>query len=224
MTCSLLLTALALLQAGTASSLLVMPKRNNGTLLTMQLDSHSDEIDSGTTAYRFPGSTAAAWELVTPSDAFFLANRMDLVTSRHLTADDAGKTYELLAVNDASDEVARIKISVGSKGDGPRFREDSYEVSVVENVPVGTEIARLDKDFLMGHGERADSFRIERTKRLANEEGEPVGLEFDGSHLRVVTRSPIDFETMPKKGSFDYRIIASDSERGQGGNSTGLEK
>ena len=71
---SLLLAAMTL--AGTASSLLVMPKRNNGTLLAiMQLDSHSNEIDSGTTAYRFPSSTAAAWELVTPSDAFFLANQ-----------------------------------------------------------------------------------------------------------------------------------------------------
>ena len=67
MTGSLLLQALLALAVGTASSLLVMPKRNNGTLLTMQLDSHSDEIDSGTTAYRFPGSTEAAWELLTPS-------------------------------------------------------------------------------------------------------------------------------------------------------------
>ena len=67
MTCSSLLWLALLALAGTASSLLVMPKRSNGTLLTMQLDSHSDEIDSGTTAYRFPGSTAAAWELLTPS-------------------------------------------------------------------------------------------------------------------------------------------------------------
>ena len=223
MTCSLVASLLAAATlAGTASSLLVMPKRNNGTLLTMHLDSHSNEIDSGTTAYRFPGSTAAAaaaWELVTPSDAFFLANRMELVTSRHLTADDSGKTYELLAVNDASDEVARIKISVGSKGDGPRFRGESYEVSVVENAPVGKEIARLDKDLIMSRGERVDSFRIERTNRLAKEDGEPVGLEFDGSLIRIVTRSPIDYEATPKRGSFDYRLIASDSERGQGGNS-----
>ena len=222
MTCSLVASLLAAATlAGTASSLLVMPKRNNGTMLTMQLDSHSNEIDSGTTAYRFPGSTAAAaaWELVTPSDAFFLANRMELVTSRHLTADDSGKTYELLAVNDASDEVARIKISVGSKGDGPRFRGKSYEVSVVENAPVGKEIARLDRDLIMSRGERADSFRIERTNRLAKEDGEPVGLEFDGSLIRIVTRSPIDYEATPKRGSFDYRLIASDSERGQGGNS-----
>ena len=138
---------------------------------------------------------------------------MELVTSRHLTADDSGRTYELLAVNDASDEVARIKISVGSKGDGPRFTFDSYEVSVVENAPVGTEVASLDKDLVMSHGERADSFRIERTNRLAKEDrGEPVRLEFDGSLLRIVTQNPIDYEAAPKRGSFEITVTTSDGE------------
>ena len=112
--------------------------------------------------------------------------------------------------------MARLKISVGARGDGPRFAEGRYEVAVPENAPVGTEIARLDKDLIMRNGERADSFRIERTNRLVGEDGEPVGLESDGSLLRIVTLSPIDFETAPKKGSFDYRLIASDSERRQG--------
>ena len=209
---TLLLLALAVWPA---SALLVMPRRSNGTLLTLRLDSDSNEIDSGTTAYRLP--RPADWELVAPSDAFFLANRAELVTSRRLTADrDAGRTHELLAVNGASDEVARLKISVGARGDGPRFAEGRLEVAVPENAPAGTEIARLDRDLIMRNGERADSFRIERTNRLVGEDGEPVGLETDGSLLRIVTLSPIDFETAPKKGSFDYRLIASDSERRQG--------
>ena len=208
-------TLLLLAAVWPASALLVMPRRSNGTLLTLRLDSDSNEIDSGTTAYRFP--RPADWELVAPSDAFFLANRAELVTSRRLTADrDAGRTHELLAVNGASDEVARLKISVGARGDGPRFAEGRLEVAVPENAPAGTEIARLDKDLIMRNGERADSFRIERTNRLVGEDGEPVRLETDGSLLRIVTLSPIDFETAPKKGSFDYRLIASDSERRQG--------
>ena len=207
----LLLPLLALL--GTASSLAQLHHSVNGTLLAMRLDPLSNEIDSGTTAYRFPG--AAAWELLTPSDAFFLANRAELVTARHLTAHDAGKTYELLAANDISEDVARIKISVGSGGDGPRFVREVYEVPVVENAPVGTEIASLDKDLVMRHGDRADSFRLERQNKQAKEGEEPVGVELDGAVIRIVTRTPIDYEAAPKGGLFKYRVVASDSENGQ---------
>jgi hypothetical protein len=192
---------------------------NNETLLNVQLNPY---MDSGSSVYKFPQhhDRTGSWSLLTPSDAFFMANQAELVTLRRLTtAADARKTYELLAVDETSNKIERLKVSVSGYTDRPRFSQKAYEATVVENSMVGSEILVLDRYLSLINGDSADSFRLDRKKMKPSTESEeelpadliqpePVKLVVRGDIIRLVTQTPIDYE---QTQSLDYHLVAVDS-------------
>lgn len=104
------------------------------------------DLESGSVVHSFPAIKGVTRSIMPKSEVFFIANGdRDLVLSRPLKPEEAGRSFEFLVVENSVDSVSRyrvikVKIGIMDVGDKVSFTRPSYVGKVPENRPAGTGV------------------------------------------------------------------------------------